>query len=242
MAIRVLAEKCRPAKFRNIAAQIAFLRLLAELHYYGSSFSRTAGAHGLPVNRLLFIQRGIVYTDFMATSENPPKAETAKKDEKPKKDAWDKADILLKALITFAVALIGWRIEIAVSTQNTGKDYMQIALNILEKKDLTADMQKNKGLRKWAVDLLQYYSPEKLDQPTAIQLAKGEVEIPLVDFNAPGQKFDLLQLTARAAHGGPFASVNTDGVLTVSHPSGQYTDQTGIKSPKLPFFRTTELK
>lgn len=66
---------------------------------------------------------------------------------------------------------------------------MQIAMNILEKKDLPQDMQKNIGLRKWAMELLQHYSPVKLDDRTKDKLVNGEVEIPTTreinDFLGP---------------------------------------------------------
>jgi hypothetical protein len=70
----------------------------------------------------------------------------------------------------------------SIATQNTGKDYVQIALRILEQKDLREDMKKNIGLRKWAVSLLKYYSPVTLDDSTADKLINGDVEIP---FTAP---------------------------------------------------------
>jgi hypothetical protein len=104
----------------------------------------------------------------------------------PKKDGWDKADIagkfLIAVAIPIAVAIIGGQVQKVVTTQQTGKDYMQMALGILEKKDLPAEMQKNIGLRKWAVDLLNYYSEVKLDNNTANKLVTGDVQIPLVLF------------------------------------------------------------
>jgi hypothetical protein len=119
--------------------------------------------------------------ELLWQSRKPKKAENLRK------DGWDKADIIARWLIAIAagsisvlVAIIGGNIQQAVTSQtgkiqqsiaeqNTGKDYMQMAFGILEKKDLTEDMQKNKGLRKWAVDLLQYYSPVKLGKTTADQ-------------------------------------------------------------------------
>ena len=67
-----------------------------------------------------------------------------------------------------------------VTAQSTGKDYIQIALGILEKKDLPPDMQKNVGLRKWAVGLLNYYSAVTLDEDTAEKLINSETELPMV--------------------------------------------------------------
>jgi hypothetical protein len=65
--------------------------------------------------------------------------------EKPRKDWWDKADIVGKWVVAVVIALVGWWIQNVVTTQNTGKDYIGIALGILERKDLPEDMQKNKG-------------------------------------------------------------------------------------------------
>jgi len=58
--------------------------------------------------------------------------------------------------------------------------YIRIARGILERKDLPEDMQKNSGLRQWAVKLLNHYSPERLDDHTTQELIKGETRIPLV--------------------------------------------------------------
>jgi hypothetical protein len=93
---------------------------------------------------------------------------------KPTKDFWDKLDIfgkvfivLVAAAATVVVANIGGQVQKVVTTQSTGKDFVQIALGILEKKDLTEEMQKNPGLRKWAVGLLNHYSDVALDDDTA---------------------------------------------------------------------------
>ena len=114
-----------------------------------------------------------------------------------------------------------------------------MALNILEKKDLTQDMQKNIGLRKWAVGLLKYYSPVTLDDDTGDKLVSGEVEIPLVSDNSQesawGPPDPSSAFQAVAPHNYGFASLNTDGVLRV-RAGARYTAQTGIKSPKGVFF------
>jgi hypothetical protein len=169
---------------------------------------------------------------------------TSNEDVKPKKDWWDKAVALSTAIAAILVAIIGGNITIqtgkiqeSIATQNTGKDYVQIALNILEKKDVPPDMQKNIGLRKWAVGLLKYYSPVNLDEPTADKLITGEVEIPVVHGNIlqdfPWNAKDTI--TIRAPHAGPFASINTDGVVRLEVQGGYIVDQTEIKSPKALF-------
>jgi hypothetical protein len=124
----------------------------------------------------------------------------SKSSDKPKKDFWDKADIAIKGsialvaalgavIIPVVVAIIGGRIQEtltrqtgniqeSIAVQNTGKDYLSLALGILEQKDLPEDMKKNTGLRKWAVALLQHYSPEPLDSETTTKLISGETTIP----------------------------------------------------------------
>jgi hypothetical protein len=105
-------------------------------------------------------------------------------DKEAKKDFWDKLDIFLKGLaavvIPLVLAYIGWIVQSAITTQNTGKDYIGISLGILEQKDLTEDLKKNEGLRKWAVGLLKYYSPVTLDEKTAAELISGSATIPAV--------------------------------------------------------------
>ena len=77
----------------------------------------------------------------------------SKKEDKPKKDLWDKLDIIGKVFIAFiaavaavvipvVVAKIGGQVQGTVTAQNTAKDYIQIALGILEKKDMPVEMQK----------------------------------------------------------------------------------------------------
>jgi len=66
-----------------------------------------------------------------------------------------------------------------ITAQGTGKDYIDIALRIRERKDVPEDLQKNKGLGKWAVKLLNRYSREKLDNDTSRELIDGEIRIPI---------------------------------------------------------------
>jgi hypothetical protein len=71
------------------------------------------------------------------------------------------------------VAIIGSQVQRVVTEQSTGQDYISIVLGILEQKDLPEEMKKNEGLRRWAVDLLNHYSVEKLDSETANELITG---------------------------------------------------------------------
>jgi hypothetical protein len=136
--------------------------------------------------------------------------------QKPKKDFWDKADIVIKGVIggftviaAVLVAVLGGNIQQAITnqtgklqesiaTQSTGKDYLSIALGILEQKDLPEDLKKNKGLRKWAVNLLQHYSQEKLDNDTANELIDGETNLPKTSIKDLGPVNATVQSSAKA--------------------------------------------
>jgi hypothetical protein len=187
--------------------------------------------------------------------------------EKPAKDIWDKLDIVSRAAIAFFIAVvalliavapliiprlaekIGGKVEKIITTQTTGKDYLQIALGILEKKDLPEEMQKNIGLRQWAVGLLKYYSPAALDKITGDKLVSGEVDIPLVDGNSQYNSSQFHDwesilpnsLSVQAPHGRDIiALVNADGILRISPFKGKqfpaYIYRTEIKSPQAPVF------
>jgi hypothetical protein len=162
--------------------------------------------------------------------------EARKATKKSKKDFWDKADIVAKgaiglftALVAIVVAVIGWKLQESIATQSTGKDYLSIALGILEQKDLPEDLKKNKGLRKWAVNLLQHYSQEKLDVDTANQLIDGETILPNVV--APGRvstaeqseataKGEVRAIMAQSADGKLKAEVSISGQVYITTSGG----------------------
>jgi hypothetical protein len=115
-------------------------------------------------------------------------------DERSKKDWWDKLDIIAKAIIALftalaavvipvVVAIIGRNVQRIITAQTTGKDYIQIALSILQNPPQDSTIRerfKNKDLRKWAVSLLNKTSPVPFDKPTAEQLIHGQTQLPLV--------------------------------------------------------------
>ena len=122
----------------------------------------------------------------------------------------------------------------SVAAQTTGKDYMQIALGILKEKDLSEPMKSNSGLREWAVNLLQYYSPVKLDEETAKQLISGKVQIPVaqMDYPEPARRL-VFSLEARghkaasSPDGSIVASSDESGSVDVWRKSGdRFTVQT----------------
>lgn len=160
--------------------------------------------------------------------------------EKSKKDSWDKADIIGKLAVAVLVALVGWWIQGVVTTQNTGKDYIGIALGILENKDQTEAMKKNTALRQWAVDLLKYYSSITLDKFTGDKLVSGEVDIyGKIDssaFSGQDKIFPNVVVGIKDPQGADIiVLVNVDGVIRVSpfkiKQFPAYLYDTGLKSP-----------
>lgn len=145
-----------------------------------------------------------------------PNASLNDSGQKQKKDFWDKADIVIKGVIggftviaAVLVAVIGGNIQQAITnqtgklqesiaTQSTGKDYLSIALGILEQKDLSEELKQNRGLRQWAVDLLQHYSPNKLDPNTAKELVDGKATLPTVSIKDVGPVNATVPSSAKA--------------------------------------------
>jgi len=81
-----------------------------------------------------------------------PSIHRLKSNHREVKGRWERLTPFLTALaaivIPIVVAIIGWQVQKVVTSQSTGKDYIGIALGILEKKDLPAEMGSNLGLRK----------------------------------------------------------------------------------------------
>jgi hypothetical protein len=165
-------------------------------------------------------------------------AESRKRISGIRRISWRKATGLFTALVAIVVAVIGWKLQESIATQSTGKDYLSIALGILEQKDLPEDLKKNKGLRKWAVNLLQHYSSEKLDNDTAKELIDGETNLPKVlapggvsateqsEATAKGEIAAILgqspdgKLKAEVTISGNVGVFTRNGVLVRDFPSG----------------------
>ena len=92
-----------------------------------------------------------------------------------KKDVWEVVESVSRVFPTLAIPVIlagrGWVIQLTVSQQTVSKDYVSLATSILQKKREQDDDESAKGLRKWAVDLLNRTSPVQLDGETAQRLA-----------------------------------------------------------------------
>src|SRR5258708_8327891 len=127
---------------------------------------------------------------------------------------------------------------------------MKIAINILEKKDLPQDMQKNVGLRKWAVDLLKFYSTVKLDYASTYKLINGETEIPFWGIIGIHQQVDELSAiitgsspVAISRNGKVLTFVTPRGLVDIRPQSGSYEPliiETSIASPKGIFYSPNE--
>ncbi len=146
---------------------------------------------------------------------------------------------ILTAIVALVVTVIGWKIQESIATQNTGKDYLQIALGILEQKDLPEEVKKNKGLRTWAVELLNRYSQVKLDPETSNELINGETNIPTAKINdlLLAKGLSIAEARAQGRLSGDlklFASFHPRGVLEIDDLQ-RNTEQTfadGIQDTK----------
>lgn len=110
-----------------------------------------------------------------------------------KKDVWEVVESVSRIFATLAIPVIlavgGWVIQGTVSQQTVSKDYVSLATSILQKKREQDDDESAKGLRKWAVDLLNRTSPVQLDGETAQRLINGTVTIPFQQPYKPVKSF-----------------------------------------------------
>ena len=89
---------------------------------------------------------------------------------------WAKAESISKVLSAIAIPIViafgGWWIQNSITKQSISKDYVTLAIGILEKSKSEIDQ----SLRDWAVDLLAEYAPSKfpaetLEEETLLVLA-----------------------------------------------------------------------
>lgn len=86
------------------------------------------------------------------------------------------AAILSSVAIPIVIALVGWWVQSTVSTESIKKDYVQMAVGILK----DTEKQKDEEMRKWAVAVLDKYSPIPFSQSLRDKLEKGAIFV-----NAP---------------------------------------------------------
>jgi 2',3'-cyclic-nucleotide 2'-phosphodiesterase (5'-nucleotidase family) len=97
-----------------------------------------------------------------------------KKDRDSRAGFWTRVEKPAKVLSLVALPLVvavgGWWVQRSVATQAVNKDYVTIAISLLD-----ASKEVDPGLRNWAVDLLNKNAPVQLDEAVADKLRKGEL-------------------------------------------------------------------
>jgi WD40 repeat protein len=90
---------------------------------------------------------------------------------------WAKAESISKVLSAIAIPIViavgGWWIQNSITKQSISKDYVTLAIGILEKSKSEIDQ----SLRDWAVDLLAEYAPSKFPAETISRLRAGSISL-----------------------------------------------------------------
>jgi hypothetical protein len=96
----------------------------------------------------------------------------------PKRNIFEDIESICKGfgmlLVPIAIAGFGWMIQSSIAQQSVSKDYVNLAIQILQKPEKAA---KDPGLKRWAVALLNKTAPVELDQSTGDRLASGELSL-----------------------------------------------------------------
>jgi WD40 repeat protein len=91
---------------------------------------------------------------------------------------WEKAESATKMVSAIALPIVlavgGWWLQSSITNQSIGKDYVSLAISVLEKP--TKDMDNE--LRDWAVDMLNDYAPRKFHKDTVDKLKSGTIDLP----------------------------------------------------------------
>ena len=99
-------------------------------------------------------------------------------------DALDTAEKLSKVFSLAAVPLVlgvgGWLIQRQLQDQSIRRDYVQLALTLLQNPDIA---KVPPAIREWAVDLLNENSPTKLNAQAIESLKSGSVTLPSFSFS-----------------------------------------------------------
>lgn len=93
---------------------------------------------------------------------------------KYKLDIWLKiTQMVSMLLIPLVIAFIGWRVQKSISDSNTQKDYIAIAVNILND-----PMRVNEpDLKKWATNIIVKYSPIEFTPEAKSQLSPDMIHM-----------------------------------------------------------------
>jgi hypothetical protein len=87
------------------------------------------------------------------------------------KDGWDKAQVVIAALIPIAIGVGSYWIQESISKESVAKDYVGIAITILER----PKQEEDNDLREWARKMLVRYSPEPFSPKAQEQLEFGGI-------------------------------------------------------------------
>lgn len=108
-------------------------------------------------------------TEVPATSSS---GEVAKK-----QTIWEKLEAASKIISAIAIPIViaigGWWIQNSITKQSISKDYVALAISVLEKPKGEIDQ----SLRDWAVDLLDEYAPNKFPAETVSRLKAGSISL-----------------------------------------------------------------
>jgi WD40 repeat protein len=90
---------------------------------------------------------------------------------------WESAETFSKVISAIAIPIViavgGWWIQNSITKQSISKDYVALAISVLEKPKSEIDQ----GLRDWAVDLLDEYAPSKFPVETISRLKSGSINL-----------------------------------------------------------------
>jgi WD40 repeat protein len=90
---------------------------------------------------------------------------------------WEKLESSTKIISAVAIPIViavgGWWIQNSITKQSISKDYVTLAISVLEKPKADIDQ----GLRDWAVDLLNEYAPRKFPRETVARLKSGSLDL-----------------------------------------------------------------
>lgn len=95
------------------------------------------------------------------------------------RDIWDKLDVLSRIVSAIAIpsviAIGGWFLQHSTSEESIRKDYVALAISILEKPKTKDDS----GLREWGATLLNQNAPIPLPSAAVMQLGSGSLVLPV---------------------------------------------------------------
>jgi len=82
-------------------------------------------------------------------------------------------NILAAIAIPLLIAIFGWKVQSEISNQSVNKDYVKMALDILNDKQQNNDRE----LRRWAIDILDKNSPIPFSEKMREKIEVGDLLI-----------------------------------------------------------------